>query len=91
VFAENHSQDFLSAINDPMMKLQATITQLFNKKILIYKNSKKDVYFNTSSNKKRMLTLPFGEDPLYVIASYLQSDDGIETLKFLEKKLESEK
>jgi hypothetical protein len=38
-----------------------------------------------------MLTLPFGEDPLYVIASYLQSDDGIETLKFLEKKLESEK
>lgn len=91
VFAENHSQDFLSAINDPMMKLQATITQLFNKKILIYKNSKKDVYFNTSSNKKRMLTLPFGEDPLYVIASYLQSDDGIEVLKFLEKKLENEK
>jgi hypothetical protein len=91
VFAENHSQDFLSAVNDPMMKLQATITQLFNKKILIYKNSKKDVYFNTSSNKKRMLTLPFGEDPLYVIASYLQSDDGIEVLKFLEKKLENEK
>jgi len=91
VFAESHPDDFLEAINDPMMKLQATITQLFNKKILIYKNSKKDVYFNTSSNKKRMLTLPFGEDPLYVIASYLQSDEGIDILKFLEKKLKAEK
>ena len=36
-----------------------------------------------------MITIPFGEDPLFIIASFLQSDDGIEALKLLEKRLES--
>ena len=36
-----------------------------------------------------MLTVPFGEDPMYIVASYLQSDDGIEALKMLEKMLEN--
>jgi hypothetical protein len=35
-----------------------------------------------------MLTVPFGEDPMYIVSSYLQSDDGIESLKMLEKLLE---
>ena len=34
-----------------------------------------------------MLTIPFGEDPNYIIASYLQSDEGIESLKLLENKM----
>ena len=38
-----------------------------------------------------MLNLPFGEDPYYVIASYLQSDEGIDILKFLEKNLDNKK
>ncbi len=35
-----------------------------------------------------MLTVPFGEDPMYIVSSYLQSDDGIEDVKMLEKLLE---
>jgi hypothetical protein len=58
-------------------------------KLLIFKNNKRDVHFNTTSNKKRMLTIPFGEDPLFIMASYLQSDEGIEALKLLEKRLEN--
>ena len=50
--------------------------------------SEGQVWFNTSSNKKKMLTVPFGEDPMYIVSSYLQSDDGLEALKMLEKLLE---
>jgi len=32
-----------------------------------------------------MLTVPFGESRDYIVASFLQSDDGIEALKMLEK------
>jgi hypothetical protein len=32
-----------------------------------------------------MMTVPFGENKNEIIAHYLKSDDGIETLKFLEK------
>jgi len=34
-----------------------------------------------------LLTVPFGEDPLYVLSSYFQSDEGLELYKHLEDKL----
>jgi hypothetical protein len=53
---------------------------------LIYKNNKKEIYFNFKDNKKKLLTVPFGEDPLYVLSSYFQSDEGLELYKHLEDK-----
>jgi hypothetical protein len=31
--------------------------------------------------------IPFGEDPVKLLVSYLQSDDGIELYKMIEKKM----
>ena len=69
--------------------IDSVVQSFFDKGILSYRNKKKDVYFNTPTNKKRMITIPFGEDPLYVVSSYLQSDDGLEVLEFLEKVAET--
>jgi hypothetical protein len=88
VFARNNPADLINIVNDPMLKLQSKVQMFFDNKLLIYKNNKRDVHFNTSSNKKRMVTIPFGEDPLYIVSSYLQSDEGVEALKLLEKRLE---
>jgi hypothetical protein len=38
-----------------------------------------------------MLTVPYGEDGTYIVASYFQSDDGIETLKMLKSLLNKDK
>jgi len=89
VFARRHPADLLNMTNDPMLKLQSKVQLFIDNKLLVFKNNQRDVHFNTTSNKKRMITIPFGEDPLYIIASFLQSDDGIEALKLLEKRLES--
>jgi hypothetical protein len=51
------------------------------------KNHGKDMYFNLKENKKKLLTVPFGANPTGVLASYLQSDEGIELYQFLEDKL----
>ena len=81
----------MRAVQDPTLKLNSKVQELFSHNVLIFKNNKKDVYFNTSKNKKRMVNIPFGEDPFYVVAGYLQSDEGIEVLKFLETNLENKK
>jgi hypothetical protein len=75
----------MKIINDPLLKLQSTIQLFFDKSLLTFRNKQKEVWFNTSSNKKKMLTVPFGEDPIYIVSSYLQSDDGVDSLKMLEK------
>ena len=72
-----------------MLKLQAQVQSFFDNKLLSYRNSKRDVYFNTDTNKKKLTTIPYGEDPIDILCGFFQSDEGIEVLKFLEKKLDS--
>ena len=90
VFARNYPKDFLDVINDPMLKHQAKVQEFFDEGLLIRK-TKGGIYYNTKSNKTRMLVVPQGEDEKLVVASYLQSDEGIESLKMLEKLLEKSK
>jgi len=87
VYARNNPKEFLNTLNDPMTNISATVALMFDKGILGYRGSK-DVHFNLPNNKKRMLTVPYGEDRDYIVASYLQSDEGLETFKLLEPMLE---
>lgn len=85
VFARKDPQAFLEMINDPELKFTADIQMLFDKKLLTFRKNQTEVWYNTPSNKKKMLSVPFGEDPIHIVGSFLQSDDGIEAYKFLKK------
>ena len=74
-----------------MLELTNDVVQFFNHSFLTMKNAGKDVYFNLPKNKTKLLTVPFGEDPYYIVASLFQSDEGIETYKLLKKRLSSNK
>jgi hypothetical protein len=87
VFAKNDPREFLNILNDPELKFQAKIRLFFENKMLILRNNDKEVWYNTSTNKKKMLSVPFGEDPYEMVAHFLQSDDGIDSLKMLETTL----
>ena len=89
VYARNSPHDFMETINDPMLDLTNDVVQFFNNSYLSFRNSGKDVYFNLPKNKTKLLTVPFGEDPYYIVASLFQTDDGIETYKLLKKRLSS--
>mgnify|MGYP003118563173 FL=1 len=83
VFAKNQPQDFMLLLKDPALKLNAKIQLFFDKNLLQFRNNNKEVFFNTPSNKKKMLNIPYQEDPFYIIASHFQTDDGLEALKHL--------
>ena len=88
VFAKRDPLGFLNAVSDPQMKLYAKVQMFLDNKLLAYRSNKKEIYFNLDGNKKRMVSIPYGKDPIDIIASYLQSDEGIETLKMLESYLD---
>ena len=92
VFARNEPSEFLEVISDPLLKLQARVQEFLDKHLIVFKGKKqRDIHFNTKSNKERFLVVPYGENPLYIIASYFKSDEGIESLKYLEKLIKKEK
>jgi len=85
LYARNYPEEFLDALNDPMVKIQNLVAKCFEQNKLGLRNKGKDVYFNLKTNKTKLLTVPFGENPQYIVASYLNSDDGLETYKLLDK------
>jgi len=87
VYAKREPKDFINLVNDPMLELQDKVVRFFSASLLSLRNKNKDVYFNLKQNKTKMLTIPYGENPNFIIASYLQSDEGIESLKLLENKM----
>ena len=87
VFAKRYPEEFMESINDPLLSLQNKCSKFFSEGLLVLKN-KKDVYYNLKGNKNKLLTVPYGEDPLFILASFLQSDEGLEVLRILESKLD---
>jgi len=73
VYARNNPQDFLEVINDPELKLMGTIQRFFENGLLKTRKSGKEVWYNTPTNKTKMLNVPY---------------DGIEVLKHLETLLD---
>jgi len=86
IYAKRQPGSFLSAVSDPTLKLKSTVQSFFDNKLLAYRNNKRDIYFNLDSNKKKLTTIPYGEDPIDILCGFFQSDEGVEVLKFLEKK-----
>lgn len=87
VFAKNDPRGFLTVLNDPELQFQDKIRLFFGEKLLGMRNNDKEVWFNTPTNKKKMVSIPYGEDPYDIVAGFLQSDEGIDALKMLEANL----
>ena len=49
--------------------------------------SNKEVWFATSTNKTKLLNVPYGQNGMDLVVSHLKSDDGLEVLKYLESLL----
>jgi len=86
MFAKRYPQDFMEAINDPSLRVNNIAARAVSDGYLSYRNNKKEIFYNLKDNKKKLMTIPFGEDPLYVLSSYLQSDEGLDLYKYLDDK-----
>jgi len=87
IYSKNNPEDFINTINDPMLQLQDDVYQIFKAGFLQTRNNGKEVYYNLPNNKKRLISVPFGEDASWIVGSFFQSDDGVEIYKLLKNRL----
>lgn len=87
IFAKRSPEKFLDLVNDPELKIRNVASKAFADNLFILKNQRRDIFYNLPDNKKKLMGVPFGSDPIDVLASFLQSDEGIEIYKMLERGL----
>jgi hypothetical protein len=86
LYARNNPYEFLQLLNDPELKLQNIAVKALQDGTFILKNKNRDIFFNLQDNKKKLMGVPFGEEPAKLLASWLQSNDGLEIYELLSKK-----
>lgn len=88
IYARNYPQEFLNMLEDPDMDTQSQVHIFFEAGLLSFRKNNKEVWYSTPTNKKKMLNVPHGEDPYYMVTQFFKTDDGIEALKMLEHHLD---
>lgn len=90
IYAKRDPRGFLHLIHDPMLRLESNVHRYFENKVLMFRNGNKEVWFNLPSNKRKMMNIPFGADPYTEIALFLQTEEGIDSLKLLDGSMNTE-
>lgn len=87
LYARHSPDEFLELLDNPMLKMQDFAKKVMKSGLLSLRNNGREIYYNLKNNKKRLLTIPFGEEPVGVLTAFFQTDEGLEAYELLKKKL----
>lgn len=85
MFARNNPILFLELVNDDNVMLRNLAIKAAEMGII--KLSQDQRTFAWGSNDKKLMTVPFDENPYSAFAAFLKTDEGVEIFKSIEKKL----
>ena len=85
LFAKRNPYLFLELANDENVELRNFAIKASEANII--KLSQDQRTFSWASNGKKLMTVPFEENPYSAFAVYLKTDEGVEVYKSIEKKL----
>jgi len=85
LFAKKNAVLFLNLANDENVELRNFAIKASEANIIYLAPDQKSIHW--SSNNKKLMVVPFDENPYSAFASYLKTDEGVEVYKSIEKKL----
>ena len=85
VFAQNHPQLFLELATDDNINVRNTGIRAVEAGIIELSRDQRT--FKWQSTGKKLITVPFDENPYSALAAWFKTDDGIDVFKTVEKRL----
>ena len=85
IFAKSNPALFIELANDDNVHLRNVAIKATETGIITLSGDNRT--FNWASNNIKLMTVPFDENPYSAMAAYFKTDEGIEVLKSIEKKL----
>lgn len=85
IFAQSNPELFLELVNDENINIRNIGIKAVEQSII--KLSEDQRTFKWGSNGRKLMTVPFDENPYSALAAYFKTDDGIEVYQTVEKKL----
>jgi len=85
LYAKNKPSLFMDLVNDDNVQLRNVGIKAIEAGLL--KLSSDNRTFHWGSNDRKIMTVPFDENPYSALAAYFKTDDGMEIYQNIEKQL----
>ena len=85
LFAKNNPQTFVALANDDNVQLRNIAIRATESKIINLSGDQRT--FTWASNGRKLMNVPFDENPYSAFAAFLKTDEGVEIYKSIDKKL----
>jgi len=85
LFAKNNSALFIDLANDENVQLRNVAIRASELGIIILSQDQRT--FTWGSNGRKLMTIPFDENPYSAMAAYFKTDEGVEVFRSVEKNL----
>jgi len=86
IMAKTNPKAFIDIANDDNVGLRNVAIKAREQGVI--KLSQDQRTFNWGSNDRKLMTVPFDENPYSAMASWFKTDEGVEVFKTIEKKLQ---
>ena len=86
LMARKNPANFMAIANDENVGLRNTAIRATEHNII--KLSQDQRTFHWGSNDRKLMTVPFDENPYSALAAWFKTDEGVEVFKTIEKKLQ---
>ena len=85
IFARQNPVLFIELAKDDNVQLRNFAVKATEAKIIKLSDDQRS--FSWTSNGKKLMTVPFDENPYSAMAAFFKTDEGVEVFKSIEKKL----
>jgi len=85
LFAKKNPKLFIELAQDENVQLRNFGIKATEAKIIYLSQDQRSFHWN--SNNKKLMTIPFDENPYSAFAAYLKTDEGVEVYKSIQKKM----
>ena len=85
LFAKNNPATFISLAKDDNVQLRNFAIKAQEAGIIILSQDQRT--FTWGSNNRKLMNVPFDENPYSAFAAFLKTDEGVEIYKSIDKKL----
>jgi len=85
LFAKNNAALFIDLANDENVQLRNVAIRASELGIIILSQDQRT--FTWGSNGRKLMTIPFDENPYSAMAAYFKTDEGVEVFRSVEKNL----
>ena len=87
LYAREDPEGFLEMLDNEELALEELVLKSLSQNILVHDKKTNSVKWNLPKNKKRIITVPFGDSHIKSLIAFFKTDEGMEVLDALEKKV----